>query len=149
METSGSFASVGFSLGGGGDARNALREGRGVGVGLLTISASRSSPGTKGRPDAAASTFHSAQGSPPATSISSFRIVEDHFSCRSSVCCFPSASKSLNVTLYKTYQDNSLNSSSISGLHASSAVFRTFSTWISRLGFAYCILGSCSFTKCL
>jgi len=134
--------------------RKAVKEGtgRGIRVGRLTTRSSFFSPATNGRPAAVDSNFQCCQGSPPATSISSFRIAVDHFSCMSTVCCLPSAK--ICTCQRKSCSERDIlgsrpNSTSISGLHVSSAALRTFSTRISRSGFAHRIRGSCSFTKCL
>lgn len=78
-------------IGGGGiDARNCFNEGNWTEVRFATR-CSFSSPGTRGRPADADSTFHWRQGSPPASSMSSLRIVVDHFSCMSRVFWEPLA----------------------------------------------------------
>lgn len=76
--------------GGGRDARKTFNDGNWI-EDRFTTRCSFSSPGTRGRPADAATTFHLCHGSPPATSMSSLRIVVDHFSCMSRVFLEPLA----------------------------------------------------------
>jgi hypothetical protein len=88
--------SVSFSVccdldfGGGRDARKIFNDGSGSEDRFLRR-CSLSSPGTSGMPAAADSTFHRRHKSPPATSMSSLRIVVDHFWCMSRVFLEPLA----------------------------------------------------------
>ena len=106
-----------------------------------------------GSPAAVRCFFHRCQGVPPAISISSWKMADDHFLSMLIVLVEPfsiTGPRSVKVTVVAPLLEYySRNSTCISGGHFSSGDFGILFTCMSMFGFTKRILRRSSLTKCL